>query len=465
MCKKSSHINNSKGVKKAQPLDTLAQLETSCCNDADNQEFENLQTLGENKATLRKRARRNYLKNELALGLVDVNNLDRKKRVLKASNALEELEADKKDKDILRSYWSMYHCSEKLTRKNGKVSGRYCKNRLCLVCNSIRTAVLLNKYKPVFDEWGQDAYFVTLTAPTVKKDKLHNRVNEMHKIFLRIKATLKTRFQRNTAEKFEGVRKLECTYNPFEDKYHPHFHFMIRGKENAEIVYNEWLRRTRHLGTSPKAQDCRKAEKGAAMEVFKYFTKIVSSSSKDRNIYLKSLDVIFKEFRGRRVIQTFGFKLPEVVETTVIEDIQSEEVKSIQELQTLLFEKESNKYISTRDLIEKLEAKPCFKEVLEWVEEEQARGLPFLEISTILEILEAVRKDLEEYEEQFTWSQELSDWISEDTGEFLTGFEVSEDMKKLTSRMVRTLRKDWGKRRKIKKVKKRKSRKNETIFK
>lgn len=445
MCKKGNHIDKSKGVKKAQPLDTLAQLGTECCNGADNQEFENLQTLGENKATLQKRARRNYLKNALALGLVDVNNDDRKKRVSEASNIFEELEADKADKDILRSYWSMYHCSDKLTRKNGKVSGRYCKNRLCLVCNSIRTAVLLNKYKPVFDEWGEDAYFVTLTAPTVKKSKLHYRVNEMHSIFFNIKETLKKRFQRNTAPKFEGVRKLECTYNPFEDKYHPHFHFMIKGKENAQFVYEEWLRRTKHLGTSRKAQDCRKAQKGAAMEVFKYFTKIVSSSSKDRNIYLKSLDVIFKEFRGRRVIQTFGFKLPKVVETTVIEDIQSEEVKSIQELQTLLFEKESDKYISTRDLIEKLESKPCFKEVLEWVEDEQERGLPFLEISTILEILEAARKDLEEYEEQFSWNQELSDWISEDTGEFLTGFKVSEDMVKLTGRMVKTLRKDWKK--------------------
>lgn len=443
MCKKTSHIDNSKSAKKAKPLDTLAQLETSCCNSVDNQEFDNLQSLGENKAVLKKRARRNYLKNALSLGLVDINNAEREKRILKASNVLEELEADKAEKDILRSYWSMYHCSDKLTRKNGRVSGRYCKNRLCLVCNSIRTAVLLNKYKPVFDEWDEDAYFVTLTAPTIKANKLGDRINEMHSIFFNIKATLKTRFQRNTAEKFEGVRKLECTYNPFNDKYHPHFHLMVRGKENAEIVYNEWLKRTRHLGTSKKAQDCRKAEKGAAIEVFKYFTKIVSSSSKDKNIYLQSLDIIFKEFRGRRVIQNFGFKLPKVEEKTVVEDIQSDEVTSVEGLQNLLFEKESDKYISVLDLIEKLEAKPCFKEVLQWVKDEQERGLPFLEIATILEILEAVRKDLEEYEEKFSWNQELSDWISEDTGEFLTGFEVSEDMKDLTGRMVKTLRKDW----------------------
>lgn len=433
------------GAKKAQPLDTLAQLGTNLYNDTENQAFDNLQVLGENKENLKKRARRNFLKNALALGLVDVNNDDRKKRIENAENVLQELEADRTEKDILRSYWSMYHCSDKLTRKNGKVSGRYCKNRLCLVCNSIRTAVLLTSYKPVFDEWGEDAYFVTLTAPTVKESKLNDRVNEMHSIFFNIKETLKKRFQRNTAEHFEGVRKLECTYNPFTDKYHPHFHFMIKGKENAEIVYNQWLKRTRHLGTSKKAQDCQQARKGAAMEVFKYFTKIVSSSSKDRNIYLKALDVIFKEFRGRRVIQSFGFKLPKVEKITVVEDIQSEEVKSIEGLQKFLFEKESDKYISVRDLVDKLESKPCFKEVLEWAYDEQERGLPFLEISTILEVLEAVRKDLEEYEENFSWNQEQSDWISEDTGEFLTGFEASEDMKKLTGRMVKTLRKDWKK--------------------
>jgi hypothetical protein len=436
------------GAKKTKSLDTLAQLATNIHKDTENQAFEDLKSLGENKEVLKKRARRNYLKNALALGLVDVNNDDRKKRIESAENVLQELEADKTEKDILRSYWSMYHCSNKLTRKNGKVSGRYCKNRLCLVCNSIRTAALLTSYKPVFDEWGEDAYFVTLTAPTVKESKLNDRVNEMHSIFFNIKETLKMRYLRNTSEKFEGVRKLECTYNPFTDKYHPHFHFMIKGKDNAETVYNEWLKRTKYLGTSKKAQDCQKARKGAAMEVFKYFTKIVSSSSKDRNIYLKSLDVIFKEFRGRRVIQSFGFKLPKVEKTTVVEEIKSEEVQSIEGLQRFLSEKESDKYISISDLLEKFNRKPCFREILEWAEDERKRGLPFLEISTILEILEALRKELEDYEENFKWSQELGDWISEDTGEFLTDFEVSEDMKKLTGRMVKILRKDWKKKEK-----------------
>lgn len=445
MCEDCSKTASNFGEKKGASLDTLAQLVTNFHNTTENQEFEKLKSLAENQAVLRKRARRNYLKNALSLGLIDVNKIARKKRVEDAENVLQELEADRSEKDILRSYWNMYHCSGKLVRKNGKISGRYCKNRLCLVCNSIRTAVLITQYKPILDEW-EDAYFVTLTAPTIKESKLHSRVEEMESIALSVRKNLNQRFKRKQCSKFQGIRKLECTYNPFANKYHPHFHFIIKGKENAEYVYNEWLKRTRHLGTSHKAQDCQPARKGALMEIFKYFTKIVSSSSKDRNIYLKALDVIFKEFRGRRVIQSFGFTLPkEVEETTVIEVIKHEEIENIEELQTLLSNRESDRYISTRELLEKLDGKSCFNEVLQWLEEEEQRGLPFLEIGTIQEILEELKKDFEEKEENFIWSQELSDWISEDTGELLTGFEVSENMRELVGRMVKTLRVDWKK--------------------
>ncbi len=307
MCKKNLVCL---GEKKQVHLDTLAQLGTNSPNSSIDAVSNGLNLTISNEKTLKKRANRNYLKNSLTLGLVDVLNDKKNKRLITANTAFEKEEAINRDKDILRSYWNMYHCSAKLVKKQGKITGQYCKNRLCLVCNSIRTAVLLKKYKPVFDDWNDDSYFVTLTAPTVYADTLGDRLDEMHSIFVDIKDVLKKRHQRNNCTKFQGIRKLECTYNSFDDKYHPHFHIIIKGEENARFVYSEWLNRTKHLGTSENAQDCRKTEGNSAMEVFKYFTKLISSSKKDRLIYLQSIDIIFRAFRKRRVIQSFGFQLP-----------------------------------------------------------------------------------------------------------------------------------------------------------
>lgn len=431
-----------KKAKKSDSLDTLAQLGTKSENEGDLFDSLALVSVDENKAVLTKRAKRKYLKVSLTLSLVDVNNQNRKELLECAKTPTEITEADNKDKDILRSYWAMYHCSDNLVRKNGKVTGRYCKNRLCLICNSIRTAVLLQTYKPVFDEWEADSYFVTLTAPTVCADDLNNRIDEMDSIVFLIKETLKKRYQRGNAEKFQGVRKLECTYNAYDDKYHPHFHFIIKGKENAEFLYSEWLERTKHLGTSKNAQDCQKARTGAAMELFKYFTKIINSTKKDRKIYAFAVDVIFKAFRKRRTIQNFGFKLPKTAVTKDFDEVlEDNNVLKIRKMQGVLSERVNDGYISVNELLELLDDKVCFHDVLEWINYEKSKGLPFIEIALVLEVLEGVLSDLSEYEEHYKWSQNGSDWYSEKTGEGLTGFEVDERTKELTNQIVKNKKK------------------------
>ncbi len=43
-----------------------------------------------------------------------------------------------------KSYWNTYYCQSKLYDANGKLYGKYCKNRFCTLCSSIRKAVLIN---------------------------------------------------------------------------------------------------------------------------------------------------------------------------------------------------------------------------------------------------------------------------------------------------------------------------------
>lgn len=439
-------MRTKKGQKSTRPLDTLAQLGTEIYKEVDNQAFEDLAGQRENKAVLLKRARRNYIKNALSIALVTVNETARDERVeiatKKGAAIGEVLAADNQDKDIMRSYWNMYHCSSTLVRKNNKVSGRYCKNRLCLVCNSIRAAVSMNSYKPIFDSWGDESYFVTLTAPTIEGAVLGQRLDEMHKIFNGIKEFLRKRAQRGKGAKFEGVRKLECTYRPQTDKFHPHFHFLIRGKENANLLLNEWIARTKHLGTSYKAQDCRKADKDAAIEVFKYFTKVVSSSAKDKRVFVLGLDRIFKEFRGRRVIQNFGFKLPKENKKEVVLSLADKSVQTFEELQPFLMEYKDCFCVITHEFRELIEGKDSFVELLDWVDKEQTKGTPLLTIERILIVIDKILQAAGEYEERFRWSAECTDWISEETGEFLTDFRPSDKDKKAVKNFIKYKAKD-----------------------
>ena len=279
-------------------LDTLAQLGTNDhFNRSGDDDFDVVSaTEKSDKKSLKKRARRKYLTSGYIGALVDA---------AKTNDA----------SSLTKSYWSTYHCAKTLVlTSDGKVSGKYCKNRWCLVCNSIRTAQLINKYQPVLDSWDNQ-YFVTLTTPNVEACDLREAINVMQGIFVKAKERLKKRAQRGKGEKFKGIRKLEITYNPLRNDFHPHFHLIIDGKTNATSLLDDWLKgyndsfhSTIWGNADMKAQDIKKVDAGGAMELFKYFTKVISGKGKeDRMIYADAMDIIFNSVKGKRVFQPFGF--------------------------------------------------------------------------------------------------------------------------------------------------------------
>jgi hypothetical protein len=249
---------------------------------------------------------------------------------------IDSFEYDNEDVKILRSYQNMYYCNREVSlSSDGMVQANYCKNRLCLVCNSIRTAELMNKYEPVFEAWKNDMYLVTLTVVNCTKDNLHSTVNEMFDIFTKVKNKLRKRYKKAEIPKFEGVRKFECTSNR-KDDFHPHFHLIVKGKKAAKDLLSEWVKvanksniltRNKDNETCNRAgQDIRKADKNSQKELFKYFTKIISSSDDSKNVYLDRLDAIFRVMRGRRVFQNFGFFLKDYKDVSVLKEIEGEEI-------------------------------------------------------------------------------------------------------------------------------------------
>jgi len=310
MCSSKNCISG----KESTPFNTLAQSGTSLSDKI----VLTASTDKSDKVRLLSRAKRKYLSANLALSLIDLVN------DVKLSD--QHFFTPEKLKAFEKSFWIMYRCANTLHSSEGKITARYCRNRFCLVCNSIRQAVNMNKHLPIIKTW-KDIHFVTLTLKNIDKYDLKNTMEVMQSTFVDIKDMMNKRYKRKKGNKFLGIKKLECTYNHKTNEYHPHYHFIIEGKENAELLRSEWLSRTAKKGIaiSPKAQNVKRGNINSAKELFKYFTKVVTTvkgkSGNNHRIYLNSLLVMFDAFRGVRTFSKFGFKLPPVSE----EELSKEE--------------------------------------------------------------------------------------------------------------------------------------------
>ena len=262
-------------------LDTLAQLR----KPLQNQPFQSGQK------TLYKRAKAKYISNNLALKLKDLRT------------------------DLEQSYFRTFGCASVLKQEGERITGMYCNNRWCLVCNRIRTAKLIKGYMQPLSELN-DPYFVTLTTPNVGEDELRDHIKYMTRTFTKIKD-----MHRKAKDPIKGLRKTECTFNPRRNDYNPHFHLIVEGKATAQAIIKQWVNRIE--GANIEAQDMRPADENSIYELFKYFTKIQYKGGTN----LKALDTIFQAMRGLRTFQPMGIK--KVSED--VEEIHSEIYEEIEQ--------------------------------------------------------------------------------------------------------------------------------------
>jgi Replication protein len=267
-------------------LDKLAQLRQAPSNASKNAPKAPDGGHQDDRKKLLKRAKAKYITNGI-------------------SNRLRNL-----DSPLHKSYINTFFCAQTLRQAGQKLTGRYCGNRWCLVCNRIRTGRLISAYQDPLVSLP-DKYFVTLTRPNVKGDELRD---EIKTLIAHLRVILNDDLRRKHKVKLKGIRKLECTYNTKRNDYHPHFHFIVSGKREAELLVSSWLNRC--PTASPLAQDIRKCDDGSVMELFKYFTKVVQ----DGRLYPYALDISFRAMRKLRVYQPFGIrKVSEEVEDIISE--------------------------------------------------------------------------------------------------------------------------------------------------
>jgi plasmid rolling circle replication initiator protein Rep len=246
------------------------------------------------------RAKRKMITNAMALSLIDV---------CKASG----------ENTKLKSYWNTFHCQNKIYTHEGRQYGKYCKNRHCTVCCSIRKAEIINKYYPTLKNW-ESPYFVTLTIKSCKAGSLKKMLKGCIRAFKLINEQYRKRHQRGLSELLIGVKSLECNFNPTKNTYNPHLHLIVSNQQTAEILIEEWLKKWTTQYTSYKGQHKRPVENldHDLIEIIKYGSKIFtepdvtkkSQIDTDRSIYAAALNNIFIAMKGLRIFERFGFNLP-----------------------------------------------------------------------------------------------------------------------------------------------------------
>lgn len=232
----------------------------------------------------------------------DVNNLDKlNKRARSKYLQKEWLTAlASLNSPLKKNYRFALKCSQEIIQDGVKLKTKYCGNRFCIICNRIRTGKLINGYTTALDTM-QDKRFVTLTRPNVKAEHLKTEIDSLYQVWRKIA-------RRAVKQKilFRGIRKLEVTYNPERNDYHPHFHLIVDGEHTAEWIVNEWI--SFNPSANRKAQDHREAHD--PKELFKYCTKMLTKASKlpgaSSFFYPVQMDIIFCALRNCRTFQPFG---------------------------------------------------------------------------------------------------------------------------------------------------------------
>jgi len=208
------------------------------------------------------------------------------------------------DSPLKKAYLNTYYCNHVLEQDGKTIIGKYCSNRWCYECNRIRTAKLINGYKPVVKEFKDPAYIV-LTVKNIPGEQLRSKIQQMNAVFRKLVHLVLIRDEIY----IEAIRTIEVTYNILTGEYHPHFNVIVNGSVIAKMIIREWLMYFPENEANESAQYVRPVNDRTLNELFKYVVKF------DNKTPVKALDVIFRALHGIKITAPSGVK-------KVIEDVE-----------------------------------------------------------------------------------------------------------------------------------------------
>lgn len=336
------------------------------------------------KSNLYKRARANFMTKALIMPLIDLNS------------------------SLKRSYWRTYHCASVLVEESEfqidslsqsqKFTSKYCNGRWCLVCNRIRTAKLIKGYEEALENI-ENQHFVTLTIQNIPEHKLKQAIEYMYLTMRKVQKSF-------IYEKMPiiGIRKLECTHSSARNDYHPHYHFLIEG--NRKDLIDKWIQeinKHNYFYADRRGQEILQADSRSKKELFKYFTKLMTTKKDDKGQDLRissyALDQIFQAIEGKRVFQSMGIKkfveedvksidlkVQEILTRSLeFEDLTKEELSQMENWEKFMkFEKEFAKYNYRKDWI-------WYQDIADWLDKDYNGLTKYSPSDTVLHFLSKIK--------------------------------------------------------------------------
>lgn len=208
---------------------------------------------------------------------------------------------------------NFHECAKQLWihKETGAIVGaRFCKQRLCPICNYRRSTMLWHKVKEVTNHIENEYVFITLTVRNCTAENLKNEIDHILESFHRI--TCRRTWKKN----FLGyIRGLEITYNAEENTYHPHLHILAVTSDDyfkSEYVdihtLRQWWTESAQLDYYVQVNIKKVKDKDSAIaEVVKYAVKVADllENKIDEN-RLKATQTIASCVNGRRLMSTGG---------------------------------------------------------------------------------------------------------------------------------------------------------------
>lgn len=246
--------------------------------------------LGGQKDILLKRARSKFFSFHLSKALADLNS------------------------PLAPAYKRSLNCGAIITQTGNRLTSTYCGARWCVICNRIRTGKMINHYQPHLSDM-YEPHFITLTIPNIKGNHVDLWAEISH-----VQKWCRKTFDllRKYNLRFKGFRKIEVSYNPDENSFHPHLHILTDGfitdfandELNLKTIWRIWRNRGLNKkrfavlvnlynkgkiqagyfkcelllqlwlksfpGAKRVAQDVTQATPGTLKELFKYSAKIIT---------------------------------------------------------------------------------------------------------------------------------------------------------------------------------------------
>ena len=248
-----------------------------------------------------------------------------------------------KDEKMIKRMERQIKCSNRLeVYSNDVVRSMFCKQKTCLICNSIRLAKFLDKYLDEITK-GTILYHIVLTVRNPQHKQLKKTINKMYGFF-RNSAINKNKDYRELNKKVKMIRSFEATLNESANTYHIHFHILLASKNEQEVnIYGNllieyWMK---YFGDKAHkdAQYLEKQER-SILENFKYLFKMNDIS--DNNISM--VYHLLKALEGKRLFLAKNIKL----DKEKIRELKSKKYNDIENAkidQTFRYHKEDKNWI------------------------------------------------------------------------------------------------------------------------